>query len=149
MRSAIADDAHLGIECRDRVCGGLDLEPADIVAAEDDLPLQVGEIDPVAVAERHRANPRRCEIDRHRRPQSPHADHEHVRATDALLPLDADLGQQDVPAVAGELIVVHGIAKTAARRSGPRGSVAYRALSFRSLAPFAGPEDPSGDSAPD
>ena len=75
--------------------------------AVQDLPLQVGEVDRVAVGEQDPADAGRGEIERRRRAEAAGADHQRVRAEQALLPLDADLVEQDVAAVAQQLVVVH------------------------------------------
>jgi hypothetical protein len=48
------------------------------------------------------------EIQRRRASQAARADDEGVRAAHALLPLDAELPEQDVATVAQELLIVHG-----------------------------------------
>jgi hypothetical protein len=71
-----------------------------------DLPLQVGEIDVVMIAQRQAADARSGEVQRDRRAQPARADDQCMRREQPLLPLDADLGEQDVSAVAQQLLVV-------------------------------------------
>jgi hypothetical protein len=70
------------------------------------LPLQVGEIDLVGVGQRQPADSRRGEIEGRRAAEAAGADDQRARRAQPFLPLDADLGEQDVPAVAEELLVV-------------------------------------------
>ena len=73
-----------------------------------DLALQIGQIDAVAIADRQRADARGGKVQRRRRTQPAGADHQYMRIEQALLAFDADFRQQDVPAVAQQLFVVHG-----------------------------------------
>jgi hypothetical protein len=70
------------------------------------LPLQVGEVDLVGVGERELADPARGEIERGGAAEAARAYDKRMRRAQPLLALDADLAQQDVPAVAEELLVV-------------------------------------------
>jgi len=83
-----------------------DFPHADRVGAIEDLPLQVGEIDLVGVGQRQPADARRGEIEGCRAAEAAGADDERGCRAQPFLPLDADLGEQDVPAVAEELLVV-------------------------------------------
>ena len=56
---------------------------------------------------------------RDRRAQSAGADHERMRRREFLLRLETELGQQDVPAVAKELRVVHRRDSSVGPRSRP------------------------------
>jgi hypothetical protein len=83
-----------------------DFPHADRVGAIEDLPLQVGEIDLVGVGQRQPADARRGEIEGRRAAEAAGADDQRGCRAQPFLPLDADLGEQDVPAVAEELLVV-------------------------------------------
>ena len=72
----------------------------------DDLALQVGEVDLVVVAQGDAADAAGCQVERDGRAQPAGADHQRVRREQFLLAVDADLRQQDVPAVAQQLLVV-------------------------------------------
>ena len=61
----------------------------------------------VGIAERERADPGGGEKLRGRRAEPARADDQRVRLRELLLRVDPELGQQDVPAVAEELGVVH------------------------------------------
>ena len=52
-------------------------------------------------------DPAGSQIQRGRRTESAQADDEHSGIEQALLPLDTDLRQQDVPAIAQQLLVIH------------------------------------------
>ena len=71
-----------------------------------DLALQVREVDLVGVRDGQPANAGGCKVERRRAAQPAGADDQRARAPQPLLPLDADLREQDVPAVAEELLVV-------------------------------------------
>ena len=73
-----------------------------------DLTLEIGEINIVAVTDGDASDTRRGEVERDRRAESAGADDERMRGDQLLLALDADLGQQNVTAVAQQLLVVHG-----------------------------------------
>jgi hypothetical protein len=92
-----------GVESRAR---RFDFPRADRVGAIEDLPLQVGEIDLVGVGQRQPADARRGEIEGRRAAEAAGADDQRGCRAQPFLPLDADLGEQDVPAVAEELLVV-------------------------------------------
>jgi hypothetical protein len=93
----------------DRVQGrarGIDLHRAHRVAAVEDLALQVGEIDLVGVGESQAPDARGREVKRRRAAEAARADDYSVCSPQLLLPLDPDLGEQDVAAVAKKLLVV-------------------------------------------
>ena len=71
-----------------------------------DLPLQVGEVHLVVVAQGDPTDAAGREIQRHGRTQSAGADHQRMGREQLLLAVDADLRQKDVPAVAQQLLVV-------------------------------------------
>ena len=93
-------DADLGIERLDSVLRGIELRPADVGRAVDDLTLQVAEVDNVEVDDAESADTRRGEIERRRRPEAAGADQEHARRLQPALPFLPDFRQQEVPAVA-------------------------------------------------
>jgi hypothetical protein len=92
-----------GVESRAR---RFDFARTHRVGAIEDLPLQVGEIDLVGVGQRQPADARRGEIEGRRAAQAAGADDQRGCRAQPFLPLDAELGEQDVPAVAEELLVV-------------------------------------------
>jgi hypothetical protein len=83
-----------------------DFPRADRIGAIEDLPLQVGEIDLVGVGQRQPADARCREVEGRRAAEAAGADDQRGCRAQPFLPLDADLGEQDVPAVAEELLVV-------------------------------------------
>ena len=80
---------------------------ADVGGRVEDLPLQIGEVDAIGVAERDRADAGGREELRGRRAEAAHADDERMRGRELLLRVRAELVEQDVPAVAEKLRVVH------------------------------------------
>ena len=113
------DQVLTGQPALDRFDAGLRIEPvqgrprrghlgqAHHVRRMQYLTLQVGEVDGVVIGDRDRAHARRGEIHGGRRAQPARADDQRPRIEQGLLTLDIDFGQQDVPAVAQELVVVH------------------------------------------
>src|SRR5450631_9475 len=73
----------------------------------NDLALQVGEVDGVAVAHGDAADAARREVEERRRAEAARADDERVCGEQALLRLLAKLVQQQVPAIAKTLAIVH------------------------------------------
>ncbi len=70
-----------------------------------DLPLQIAEIDHVEIDEADAADAGGREIQAQRRAETAGADEQHARGLEALLPVHADLGHDQVPAVAGDLLL--------------------------------------------
>jgi len=100
------DDFNLRVDgVESRACR-FDFPSADRVGAIQDLALQVGEIDLVGVGQRQPADARRGEIEGRRAAEAAGADDQRGCRAQPFLPLDADLGEQDMPAVAEELLVV-------------------------------------------
>jgi len=100
------NDLHLGIHRVQRLLCGVDLHRADRLGAVEDLALQVGEIDLVAVGDGQAADAGRGEVERRRAAESTRADDERVRGPQLLLALDPEFGKEDVPAVAEKLLVL-------------------------------------------
>jgi hypothetical protein len=88
-------------------------ERRDVVG---DLPLQIGEVDPIAVDERDPADPGRAEEEGHRRAEPARADHQGVCRGEPRLALDADVVEQEVARVAQQVVVGH-VASLASRPS--------------------------------
>jgi hypothetical protein len=99
-------DRHFGIDRGERLARRLDLRPADRVGAVEDLPLEIGEVDLVAVGEGQAAEPGSGEIERSRAAEAARADDQRRGRAQLLLALDAELGEEDVTAVAEKLLVV-------------------------------------------
>jgi hypothetical protein len=93
------DDGDVGIDGIQRRARRVDLYGADRLGAIEDLALQVGEVDLVGVDEREAPDAGRREIERRRAAEAAGADDQRVRRAQLLLPLDADLGEQDMAAV--------------------------------------------------
>ncbi len=74
----------------------------------DDLALQIGKFNGIAVRNNNSADTSRCEVLKTRCAQPPRANHEHRCCEQALLPLDAEFVEEQMPSVAEELLVVHG-----------------------------------------
>ena len=98
-------DLDVGVHRRDRLLTRLDLGLADILRLVDDLALQVREVDDIEVDEADRADAGRCEVHRSRCTEAARADHEHLAAEQFLLPLAADLVEDDVARIAFNLFI--------------------------------------------
>src|SRR5204862_6770214 len=106
-------DAHVGIDgCQTRR-SGVDFGAADIGRRKQGLPLQIGEIDVVGVAQRQRADACCGEEVRRRVAETADADDERVRRGELVLCVRTELRQQDMPAIPKKLGVIH--SKWAAR----------------------------------
>ena len=68
--------------------------------------MQIGEVDAVWIGERQLAEAACREVERRRAAEAADADDQRARRPQPLLPLDPDLGKEDVAAVAEELLVV-------------------------------------------
>ena len=99
-------EADRGGESGEAVACGGHLVAADIRFAEDDLPMQVGDIDLIVVDEAQPADTGGRQIECQRRTEPAHADDEHRALQQPRLAGPADLGQHDVPGVASKVIVV-------------------------------------------
>jgi hypothetical protein len=120
---------YIGIQGGQRCDRRVDFRNADGVGAVKDLTLQVGEVDPVRVGDGQPADAARGEVERRRATEAARADDERVRSAQPLLAFDADFGEQDVAAVAEELLVVQ-VVKVSRKIS----SLSRRAWSARSRA---------------
>ena len=96
----------LGIDGVQGRARGIDLLLAERLAAIEDLPLQVGEIDLVRIRDREAAHAARCEIKRRRTAEAACADDQGMSGAQPFLPLHPDFGEQDVAAIAEKLLVV-------------------------------------------
>jgi hypothetical protein len=97
---------NVGIEFRERCGGFVNLRAADALGSIQDLALQVGEVDLVGVGEGELAEAARGEVEGCRAAEAAGADDQRGRRPQPLLPLDPDLGKEDVAAVAEELLIV-------------------------------------------
>ena len=108
-RSAIRHHRHVRVQRGDRVARGLDLRAADVRRPVEHLALEVRQVHDVVVDDAERADARRGEVERGRRPEAPRADQEHLRAEQRLLPRLAHLRQHEVTAVALHLVRGEGL----------------------------------------
>ena len=85
----------------------LDLGPPNRVLPVQHLPLQIGQVDLVIVDNHQRADTGCRHVQRGRAAQTAGAYDQGARGKQSVLSFDADRVQQDVPAVAQQLFVVH------------------------------------------
>jgi hypothetical protein len=100
------DNFHLRIQGGKRGARGFDFWRADGIRAVENLPLEVGEVDLVRIGDGQLADAARGEVERRGTTEAAGADDERMRGAQPLLALDANFIEQDVAAVAEELLVV-------------------------------------------
>ena len=100
------EDLDFGIDGAKRGASRIRLRRADRVAAVENLALQVGEIDLVAVGESDASDAACREIECGRAAQAAGADDQRARSAQLLLPLDPDFREEDVAAVTEKLLIV-------------------------------------------
>ena len=113
----VGHDGHVRVERLDRPLRDLDLRLAEPVGRVDDLALEVRLVDDVVVDDPERADARRGEVERRGRAEPAGADQQDARVEQPLLAGLADLGNEQVAAVARPLV---GRERAAASRSGSR-----------------------------
>ncbi len=101
----VLDDVEVRVQALEHDLGGVDLELADCRGGVDDLALQVACVDGVEVDEADGADSCGGEIERERSAEASGADAEDLGGLQLLLALHADLGQDQVAGVAGDLFV--------------------------------------------
>ena len=102
----VGDDVDVGVELRERLLGRVDLALADAVHVVEDLALQVRRVDDVHVDDAERPDAGGREVQRGRGAEAARAEQEHLALEELLLAGLADLGQEDVAAVAVALLGV-------------------------------------------
>ena len=100
------NDLNFGVEGVERLARFVYFRRADRARVVEDLALQIGEVDLVRIGERQLADAACCEIQGCGAAEAAGADDQRGRRAQPLLPLDPDLGKEDVAAVAEELLVV-------------------------------------------
>ena len=96
---------HVRIQILDALACGVELALADGARAVKHLALQICCIDDIEVDEAERADAGGREIERDGRAEPAHAHEQHTRALELLLPLEPDLGEDEMPAIAEDLFV--------------------------------------------
>ena len=102
---AVLDHLDAGVDLQDRTLGRRDLVGVDVGGAVDDLALQVGGVDHVVVDQADGADPCGGEVERQRRPEPAGAHQQHLGGLEPLLSLHPDVGDDQVAAVARDLVV--------------------------------------------
>src|SRR5512140_1821350 len=97
-------DADVGIDLAQRGRRRFRLRLPERRLPVDDLPLQVREVDAIAVADRDATHAARGEVHERRGAEAARADHQRTSAEEALLRLLAELVQQEMAAVAKALV---------------------------------------------
>jgi hypothetical protein len=100
------NDLNFGIESVERLACFVYFRRADGARAVEDLALKISEVDAVRIGQREPADTGGREIQSGGAAQAAGADDQRGCSAQPLLPLDPDLGKEDVAAVAEELLVV-------------------------------------------
>src|SRR5205823_4383846 len=93
-------DLHLRVDRLEAVLRRSQLRPPHVGSAVQDLALQIAEVDDVEVDQAEAAHTGGGKIQAQRRAEAAGADQQYRRRLEALLPFDADLRHDEVPAVA-------------------------------------------------
>jgi hypothetical protein len=96
----VQDHLHERVDLGHRVPGRLGLGLADVRLTVDDLTLEVRLVDDVEVDHAERADTRRREVEQGRTAQATRADDQDLRVLQPLLPVDPDVRDDQVAAVA-------------------------------------------------
>jgi hypothetical protein len=97
-------DVDQRVDLLDGVTRALGLRPADVGLPVDDLALQVGLVDRVELDDAERADAGRGEVHENRRAEATGADSEHLCVLQPLLPVHPDVRDDQVAAVAADLV---------------------------------------------
>jgi hypothetical protein len=121
QRAAVRDQFHFRVDRDKPGDGRIDLGLTDAQAVMDDLALQVSQIDAVEIRQMHLADARSGQIQRHRRTEATQADDQYTTVFEPQLPVDIHVVQQDLPAVAQQLLIAqHGSCPKLMRSCSPR-----------------------------
>ena len=112
------NDLYIGIQGSERRACRFYFLRADGIGAVENLALQVGEVDFVGVGEGDFADAARGEVERRGTTEAAGADDKRMRGAQPLLSFDPYFIEQDVAAVAEELLVVQ-VAKASGKISSP------------------------------
>ena len=100
----VQDHLDERVHLEDRVLGALGLGAADVGLAVDDLALQVGLVDDVELDDADRADSGGREVQQCRRAETTGSDHQHPGVLQPFLTVQAEVGNDQVTAVAGDLV---------------------------------------------
>jgi hypothetical protein len=93
-------DLHQRVDLQDRVLGALRLGSTDVGLPVDDLTLQVGLVDDVEFDDADGSDACCGEVQQRGRPEAACADHQYAGVLEPLLTVDAEVGNDQVTAVA-------------------------------------------------
>ena len=97
-------DRDFRVDRRQGFAAGLHFRQADRGRGVQDLPLQVGEIDDIAIDETNGADTGGSKIESGRRAEPPGADEQDLRLAQLQLALAADIAEDNLPAVSLNLL---------------------------------------------
>ena len=93
----------MGIERENLGLRRVDLGPANVIGLVNDLSLKIGKVHDISVDQADCPDASRRQIQSDRGAQPAGADYQDLCLADLMLSLAADFGQEDMPAVAGDL----------------------------------------------
>lgn len=109
QRGTMRHQLDFGIDRGQATHCRIDLAQADAVGVVDDLALQVGQVDRIEVGQVQLADARGGQVQGHRSAQATQADDQYAAGFESQLAVDVDVLQQNLPAVAQQLLIVqHG-----------------------------------------
>ena len=92
------------IDLEDGVARGIGFRPADIGLPVDHLTLEIRFVNLIELDDADRSDPGCREVEQRRGTESTRADHQHLGVLQTLLPVDTEVGDDQVPAVSGDLV---------------------------------------------
>ena len=95
----VLDNLHVRVDRADRMGGGLDLQPAQVLCAMQDLALQVAGVHDVEIEDADLADARGRQVEGRRRPQAASAEQQDAGIQQLALARAADLRQDQVARV--------------------------------------------------
>ena len=98
---AMLDEVEIGVEILEPPGGGFDLGLADVLDAEENLPLKVARADDIDIGQADGPDARRREVKADRAAQPARADAEDLGVQQLLLPFHADFGEDADAACSG------------------------------------------------
>jgi len=98
-------DLDVGIQLLQAILGGLQLGAADVAHPEEDLAVQVAPVHDIEVHETETTHAGGGEVQGGGAAETARPDHEDLRVLEALLALEANLGEDEVAAVVCDLVL--------------------------------------------
>ena len=101
----MGDNFHVRVDFGNCLARRVELRAADVARPVDNLPLEIGEVHHVEIHDTELADARRRQIQSQWRAQPPGTDGQHLCLLQFQLPVHADFGHDEVPAVAQDFVI--------------------------------------------